>query len=162
MASLLSDYAKTLPSFVMMHLSLLLFEMGEKLKISHCGESNFLPTITVPSLLPSKLPLSPRRGCKKLISEFVDVEDDNIGGVLEGLLLLWIITSQLVCLVPWLLLSPFIGFHGNGFVLSVVSHWESSKSFPQNLLSPKKIIKSMLVLGMNKYDQCISCYQQVL
>ena len=100
MASLLSDYAKTLPSFVMMHLSLLLFEMGEKLKISHCGESNFLPTITVPSLLPSKLPLSPRRGCKKLISEFVDVEDDNIGGVLEGLLLLWIITSQLVCLVP--------------------------------------------------------------
>ena len=157
MAPLSSYYAKSLPSFVMMHLNLLLL-----LKDLPLQRVNFFPTITVLSLLPSKLPLSPRRGCKKLISEFVDVEDDNTGGVLEGLLLLWIITFQSVCLVPWLLLSPFIGFHGNGFVLSVVSHWESSKSFPQNLLSPPKILKSMLVLDMNKYDQCISCHQQVL
>ena len=61
---------------------------------------NFLSTITVLFLPPPKFPLSPRKSCDKLISESVDVEDDDGGGVLEGLPLLWMITSQSVCLVP--------------------------------------------------------------
>ena len=44
--------------------------------------------------------LSLRKSCDKLISESVDIEDGDSGGVLEELLLLWMITSQSVCLVP--------------------------------------------------------------
>ena len=73
--------------------------VGEKFKISRCRELSFFPPITVLSLPPPKLPLSPRKGCDKFIPESVDVEDDDSGGVLEGLLLLWMITSQLVCLI---------------------------------------------------------------
>ena len=35
----------------------------------------------------------PRKSCDKLISKSVDVEDEDSGEVLEGLLLLWMITS---------------------------------------------------------------------
>ena len=83
-----------------MDLSLLLFELGEKLKIASCRESNFLSTLTVLSLPPPKLSPSPRKNCDKLISESVHVEDGGSGGVLEELLLLWMITLQVVCLVP--------------------------------------------------------------
>ena len=97
---LLSGRYNSLPSLVMMRQILLLFEVGEKLKISRYRELNFLSTITVHFLSPPKLSLSPRKSCDKLIYESVDVEDDDSGGVLEGLLLLWMITSQSVCLVP--------------------------------------------------------------
>ena len=72
----------------MMHPSLLLFVVGEKLKTSRYRELNFLSTITVLSLPPPKFPLSLRKCCDKLISESFYVEDDDSGGVLEGLLLL--------------------------------------------------------------------------
>ena len=88
MAPLLSVRDNSLPSLVMMHLSLLLFAVGEKLKISRCRELNLLSTITVLSLPPPEFPLSPRKSCDKLISESVDVEDDDSGGLLEELLLL--------------------------------------------------------------------------
>ena len=58
MASLLSVRDNSLHSLVMMHLSLLLFVLGEKLKISCCRELNFLSTITGLCLPPPKLPLS--------------------------------------------------------------------------------------------------------
>ena len=64
-----------------------------------CRELNFLSTITVLSVLPPKFPLSPWKSCDKLISESVDVDDGDSGEVLEGVLLLWMITSQSVCLV---------------------------------------------------------------
>ena len=100
MVPLLSVRDKSLPSPVVMNLSLLLFVLGKKLKISYCRELNFLSTITVPSLPPPKFPLSTRKSCEKLISESAGVEDCDSGGVLEGLLLLWMITSQLICMVP--------------------------------------------------------------
>ena len=99
MASLLSGRDNSLASLLMMHLSLLLFVV-EKLKISCCKELNFLSTITVLCWPPPKLPLSPRKCCQELISKSVDVEDDDSGWILEGKLLLWMITSQTVCLVP--------------------------------------------------------------
>ena len=83
----------------MMHLSFLLFVVREKLKIVRCRELNFLSTITVLSLPAPKFPLSPGKSYDKLISESVDVEDDDSGGVLEELLLPWMITFQSVCLV---------------------------------------------------------------
>ena len=89
-----------LPCFAMMHVGILSFVEGEKLKISRCRKLNSLSTITVLSLPPSKLSLSDRKSCGKLISESVDIEDDDSGGVLEGLLLLCVIASQSVCLVP--------------------------------------------------------------
>ena len=100
MALLLSGRGNSFPSLVTINLSLLLFVVGEKLNISHCRDLNFLSAITVPSLPPPELPVFPRKSCDKLISESVDVEDDDGGGVLEGLPLLWMITSQSVCLVP--------------------------------------------------------------
>ena len=100
MALLLSGRGNSFPSLVTINLSLLLFVVGEKLKISHCRELNFLSAITVLSLPPPELPGFPRKSCDKLISESVDVEDDDGGGVQEGLPLLWMITSQSVCLVP--------------------------------------------------------------
>ena len=75
-------------SLVKMNLSLLLFKMVEKLKIYYCTESNFLSTITVPTLSPGKWWLSSRKSCGKLISESADAEDSNSGRVLEKLLLL--------------------------------------------------------------------------
>ena len=84
----------------MMRLSLLLFVVGEKLKISRCTELDFFFHITVLSLPPQKSLLSQEIAADKLIFESVDVEDDDIQRVLEGLLLLWIIISQSVCLVP--------------------------------------------------------------
>ena len=72
----------------MMYLSLLLFVIGEKLKTSRYRELNFLSTIAVLFLPPPKFPLSLRKSCDKLIYESVYVEDDDRGGVLEGLLLL--------------------------------------------------------------------------
>ena len=146
MSLLLSVRDNSLPSPVVMHLSLLLFVVG-KLKISRCRELNFLSTITVLSLPPPKFPLSPRKSCDKLVSESADVEDGDSGGVPEGLLLLWMIASQSICLVPWLLLSLFLGFPSNYSVLWGVFPWEGSKSFPQNLLSPREILKLMLALG---------------
>ena len=70
------------------------------LKISRGRELNFLSTITVLSLSPSKFPLSPRKSCDRLIFASVDVEDEDSEGLVEGLLLLWMKTSQSVCLVP--------------------------------------------------------------
>ena len=87
-------------SLAMIHLYLLFFQVGEKFKISHCAESNFISTITLPSLPSSKLSLSARKGRGKLISESVAVEDEDSGRVLEELLLLWMITSQYFFLVP--------------------------------------------------------------
>ena len=84
----------------MMHLSLLLFVVGEKLNIWHYRELNFLSNIRVLFLPPPKLPLSRRKSCGKIISEPADAEVVDLGGVLEGLLLLWMVTSQSVCLVP--------------------------------------------------------------
>ena len=69
MAPLLSGCDNSLPSLVMMHPSLLLFVVGEKLKTSRYRELNFLSTITVLSLPPPKFPLSLRKCCDKLISE---------------------------------------------------------------------------------------------
>ena len=66
----------------------LTYNTTEKLKICRCRESNFLSTIIVLSLPPPKFLLSPRKSCDKLISESVDVEDDDSGGVLEELLFL--------------------------------------------------------------------------
>lgn len=66
MAPLLSGLDNSHPSLVMMHLGLLLTEVGEKLKISCCRESNLLSTITILSLPPSKLSLSPRKSCDNL------------------------------------------------------------------------------------------------
>ena len=119
MAPLLSGLDNSHPDLVMMYLGLVLTEVGEKLKISCCRESNLLSTITILSLPPSKLSLSPRKSCDKLISESVYVEHDISGGVLEELLLLWMITFQSVCLVPWMLLSPCVGFPGIDSVLWV-------------------------------------------
>ena len=86
-------------SLALNHLSLL-FEVLEKLKILPCRKLNFLSTITVLSLPPPKLPFCSRKSWVKLISEFVDVEDDESGGVLKEQLLPLIITSQSVFLVP--------------------------------------------------------------
>ena len=51
--------------------------VGEKFKISRCTELSFFPPITVLSLPPPKLPLSPRKGCDKFIPQSGDVEDDD-------------------------------------------------------------------------------------
>ena len=71
----------------MKHLSLFLYEVAEKLKISHCREASFLSTIMVFFLPPPKLSLSPQKSCDKLTSESFDTEDDDNGGVLEELLI---------------------------------------------------------------------------
>ena len=83
MPSLLSDLDNSLSSLVMMHLGLLLFEVGEKWKISRCTESNFLSTLIVLYLPPQKLSLSPQSNCDELISESGDVKDNDSGAVLE-------------------------------------------------------------------------------
>ena len=82
------NYSPLFSHLVKMNLSLLLFKMVEKLKIYRCTESNFLSTITVPTLSPGKWWLSSRKSCGKLISESADAEDSDSGRVLEKLLLL--------------------------------------------------------------------------
>ena len=57
---------------------------------------------TALSLPPAKLSLYPLKSCDKLISESVDVKDEDSGRMLEGLLLLWMITSQSLNLVTFL------------------------------------------------------------
>ena len=48
----------------------------------------------------SKSSLSLRKNCDELVSEFVDVEDDGSVGMLEELLLPWVIIAKSVYLVP--------------------------------------------------------------
>ena len=74
-------------------------------------------TITVFSLPPPKLSFSPQKCWDKLISESVDVDDINSGGVLKELLLLRMISFQSDFLVPWLLISSFLGFPGTDSAL---------------------------------------------
>ena len=114
---------------------LIIIRGGGKIKDLSLQRVRFSFHITVLSLPPQKSLLSQEITTDKLIFESVDVEDDDIQRVLEGLLLLWIIISQSVCLVPWLLLSPFQRFPGNNSVLWGVFPWKGSKSFPQDLLS---------------------------
>ena len=102
---LLEDLNNSFHSLLMMHLSLLLFEMLEKLKICRYRESNSLSNVTFLSMPPSKLSLSSIKSLDKVISDFVDVEHNDNLGMLGEVLLLLIITSQSVCLVPWLLPS---------------------------------------------------------
>ena len=47
-----------------------------------------------------KSSLSLRKNCDELVAEFVDVEDDGSIGMLEELLLPWVIIAQSVYLVP--------------------------------------------------------------
>ena len=49
---------------------------------------------------PPKSSLSPRKNCDELVAKFVDVEDDGSVGMLEELLLPWVIIAQSVYLVP--------------------------------------------------------------
>ena len=63
----------------------------------------------------------------QISSESADVEHDKSGELLQELLLLWMITSQSICLVPSLLLSPFLGFPGIDFAFWRLSLQESSK-----------------------------------
>ena len=102
---LLQDLDNSSHSLLMMYLSLLLFEVLEKLKIFRYRESKSLSNVTVLSMSPSKLSLSSLKSLYKVISDFVDVENNANLGMLGEVLLLLIITSQLVCLVPWLLPS---------------------------------------------------------
>ena len=82
------NYSPLFSHLVKMNLSLLLFKMVEKLKIYRWTESNFLSTITVPTLSPGKWWLSSQKSCGKLISESADAEDSDSGRMLEKLLLL--------------------------------------------------------------------------
>ena len=85
----------------------------QRVKSSFHHNNSFLASVEIVTFL------SPRKSCDKLISESVYVEHDISGGVLEELLLLWMITFQSVCLVPWMLLSPCVGFPGIDSVLWV-------------------------------------------
>ena len=49
---------------------------------------------------PLKSSLSLRQNCDELVAEFVYVEDDGSVGMLEELLLPWVIIAQSVYLVP--------------------------------------------------------------
>ena len=79
---------------------LIIIRGGGKIKDLPLHRVRFFFHITVLSLPPQKSLLSQEIAADKLIFESVDVEDDDIQRVLEGLLLLWIIISQSVCLVP--------------------------------------------------------------
>ena len=49
---------------------------------------------------PPKSSFSLRKNCDELVAEFVYVEDDGSVGMLEELLLPWVIIAQSVYLVP--------------------------------------------------------------
>ena len=75
---------------------------GGEIKDLPLLRANFFPLYsTALSLPPAKLPLYPLKSCDKLISESVDVKDEDSGRILEGLLLLWMIISQSFCLVTF-------------------------------------------------------------
>ena len=67
---------------------------------------------------PPKSSLSLRKNCDELVAKFVDVEDDGSVGMLEELLLPWVIIAQSVYLVPWLFRSPLLAIPCTDSVLS--------------------------------------------